>query len=159
MPREINPLAFDFLAQGPAQVAFKRPIQAAAAHAGGGDHVVHADRLAKMLPDEAEGLGHVGVLDGQDVAAAADHQTAWRHQHRLRRRREALHQAVQQLRPAKGILFAVAVDAGDGHGRELAGVLVVVDADDGDLLRHGQAGQLAGVEHFHGPMIALGHHG
>ena len=76
---------------------------------------------------------------------------------RLGGRRMALHEPVQQGRSPVGQFLPVAVDAGDRHGGELAGVLVVVHADDGHFFRNGQLCDFAGVHQRVRTVVALGH--
>ena len=67
------------------------------------------------------------------------------------------HQAVEQLGRLVADQLGVGDDAGEGRVAELADLLLVVDADDGDLLGDGQVHPVAGVEDVLAPDVVAGH--
>jgi hypothetical protein len=153
----LDTLPVDLLADRAADVFPESSIQPATTCLTGPDHVLDADRLAVMFADELQGAGRRRIGDGIDVAAVPHDHSSGRDRDRPPREPAPVHQPVQQAGSLVGHHLAVAVHAGQRYRRELASLLVVVNPDHGDLLRHGQTGGLTGAEQIHGAMIALRH--
>lgn len=149
----------DALARGDAQCLLEVQFQ----HAPGDGDVVgdilHGDPLAGVGVDVALGGGEVGVGEGDDVGGLAFDEPAGRDQARGGAGAPAGHDRVEELCGFEADAFEVAVDGGDGELAVDGGRLIVVDAEDRDILRDAQAAFPAALGDSLGPAVIHAHDG
>ena len=124
-----------------------------------GGHLGHLDPLARVLLNERHGLGHFCVRDREHVGGAASHDS-----HRIDRevrlprrgplgKDELVQQHCRPVAQPSRPLF----DAAQGGRAQETQELVVVDADDRDLLRHSEVVGTARFEDVPAEVVVRGH--
>ena len=115
-------------------------LQHAARDAGVLRDVAHLNRTADVFADVPERGDEAPVGDGHGVGGLARDDADGRDVDRRARGGAAAHQAIEHGGSFEAHLAARGLHAGHGHGRELAEEFVLGTVEDGDFLRHAQAG-------------------
>ena len=95
-PGVLDTFLREFFPDRSAHVLFKCPVKPASADAACTDHVVHADRLSIVLPDETQRSGDRLVRHRQDIAALAHYHPLGRDDSWITRQGLAIHQPSEQ---------------------------------------------------------------
>ena len=122
-----------------ADVLAEPPLEDAPRERDAREQVVDGHPLAGVLADQLDGQGDLRVVDGRDVGRLPGGDPQRLDDLDARGRVGAGHEGVEQLGREVADPLGVGDDARERRVAELAEHLVVVDAEDGDLLGHGQA--------------------
>jgi hypothetical protein len=110
-----------------------------------------------MIAYVAQGLGEVGVLDRQHVGGPARNDVGRLHDDAGQVASAPAHHDREGLCSLIAGTLEVGGDARHGRIRNAADDLIIIGADDSDIIRHAQAGQGAGLHNFLGEIVVAGH--
>jgi hypothetical protein len=117
-------------------------LELVAGQAHGLRHIIDRHLPIQPIPEEADGAGDQGVVDSEDVGAAAG-DDGGRRDVGARGDGIAPHAAVEQVDGHFHHGSASGVDSGDRHAGQFADGRLVAHGQYGDVFRHGQARPLA----------------
>ena len=146
----------DFIVHAAPQFLAEVRFERGARHAHVIGHLLRLDALAGVLANEVARLHHLRVLEGLVARGGKHVQAGRRHQDARAGQARAIQHLVQQMR-RRAAHFLGALDHGtQWNAREHARQRVVVDADQGHLLRHGDARMHARLQQLARARVAHG---
>ena len=149
--------AEDFFVRGAANEAFETAFEQGAGLGDDAEDVFDLDAVAGVLADVMDGAGDVAVFNDEDVGGLARGDAKRRDKMGFAASGFAGDHLVEEGGGFIAGAMHVRHDAGEGRVGEFAEKFVVVDADDGDFFRHGEAEAAAGVEDLLAAKIVAGH--
>ncbi len=120
-------------------------------------YVGDLDSVARVFVNEPHGLGYYWIGNRHDVARLASHDVQRWQESLLDIHSLSTHQAIQQDSRVVAHAKRIEHDARKRRAGHLAGDVVVADADDGDLLGHGNARDRTGFEQLQSTEIVARH--
>lgn len=149
--------AEDFLVRGAADEFDEALFHEAAGLGNGFDDVLNVDAAASVVADVMEGAGDVAVVYGEDIGGLAGGDAERGDEVGFAFETAAGHHLIEERGGFVAGAVGVRNNAGERRAGEFAEEFVVVYADDGDFIGHGDAGAAAGVEDLLAAEIVAGH--
>ena len=151
--------ADDLVVDRPAQHGAEPPLEGAPRQRQLATDLVDAQAVAGVLADEADGLGHLAVVQREGVARRPTDHAQRRDEDLLARPGLAGAESVEQRRGLVADPLVIRHHARERRVGDRTDRLVVVDADDRDLVGDANADAAAGLQDLLAPRVVAGHHG